>query len=168
MSEIFVTSDTHFFHDYIIKFDPPRPFSTIDEHDEALIENWNSVVRAGDLVIHLGDVFWGNKEKFKSMWPRLAGKKELIVGNHDDIPWLSKGAFFKKVHLWKVLTDFKLVLTHIPMHVSQFHGPHTYGTDFKNVHGHIHSNPAPSEHHINVSVDVTNYTPVNLEELRVK
>ena len=52
--DIWIISDTHFQHENILKFEPTRPGSTIQEHDEALIDNWNSVVKPGDKVYHLG------------------------------------------------------------------------------------------------------------------
>ena len=46
---IYVTSDLHFGHDREFIFGP-RGFKTIQEHDEAIIQNWNSVVTKSDLV----------------------------------------------------------------------------------------------------------------------
>jgi len=37
-----------------------------------------------------------------------------------------------------------------------------------NVHGHIHQNPSPTEFHRCVCVEQINYTPINIEELRVR
>ena len=79
----FFTSDTHFGHANIIKYDG-RPFSSVEEHDEGLITNWNSVVAPGDLVYHLGDVCWHHKElDIDVLLARLHGTKILITGNHD-------------------------------------------------------------------------------------
>lgn len=38
--------------------------------------------------------------------------------------------------------------------------------DVMNVHGHIHQNNSPSHRHINISVEKTDYKPVNIDELR--
>lgn len=51
---IFFTSDTHFGHNNIIKLSN-RPFSSVEEMNEGLIERWNDVVGAEDIVYHLGD-----------------------------------------------------------------------------------------------------------------
>ena len=51
---IFLTSDTHFNNDNIIKY-CNRPFFNHKDMNEALIANWNSVVKPEDTVYHLGD-----------------------------------------------------------------------------------------------------------------
>lgn len=81
MGEIYITSDTHFSHANIIHY-CDRPFETVREMDDALIEKWNSVVTPNDTVWHLGDVFWHHGEAHR-IAPRLNGSKFLIKGNHD-------------------------------------------------------------------------------------
>lgn len=168
---IWVTSDTHFLHTNSLSWetdtgcaDRGKVFPSTPEMDETLIDNWNSVVKPGDKVYHLGDVFMGNKDEFKTLWPRLAGAKRLIVGNHDDIKFLSSGGFFQKVQMWRVFTEFGLILSHVPVHQSALTGRRG---GLKNIHGHIHTNPSPEGPYQCVCVEQTNYTPVNIEELRV-
>ena len=169
MGNIWVTSDTHFGHSNILTFkddlgNPVRDFSSVEEMDEIMVQNWNSVVKAGDKVYHLGDVFFGPKEPFQKLWSRLNGSKRLVVGNHDDIKFLSSGSFFKKVYMWRVFTEFGLILTHTPQHPSALTGKRE---SLVNVHGHIHRNPSPEGPYKCVCVEQTNYFPVNIEELRV-
>ncbi|MBP2235232.1 calcineurin-like phosphoesterase family protein [Sinorhizobium kostiense] len=81
----FYIADTHFCHERILGMQP-RPFSTISEHDEAIIERWNSVVGDEDIIYHLGDVaFQLNKhaDRIREIFSRLKGRKYLIIGNHD-------------------------------------------------------------------------------------
>ena len=54
---IFFTSDLHFGHENVLKFDD-RPFETVEEMDEELIRRWNNKVDKGDLVYVLGDLIW--------------------------------------------------------------------------------------------------------------
>ena len=169
MSNIWVTSDTHFGHKNILHFkdsrgSPIRDFHSVKEMDEYLVNNWNSVVKPGDKVYHLGDVSFGSKEDFKCLWPRLNGSKRLVVGNHDDIKFLSSGGFFKKVMMWRVFTEFGLILTHTPQHQSALTGRRG---GLVNVHGHIHQNPSPEGPYRCVCVEQTDYTPINIEDLRV-
>ena len=55
MCRIWVTSDLHIGHnkEFVYK---ERGFQSIEEHDRALISNWNELVSPDDLVYVLGDV----------------------------------------------------------------------------------------------------------------
>ena len=55
--KIFFTSDLHFGHENVLRFDN-RPFETVEEMDEELINRWNDKVGKGDLVYVLGDLIW--------------------------------------------------------------------------------------------------------------
>jgi len=175
MRDIWVISDTHFGHENILKFkdkdgQPVRDFESVEEMNETMVDRWNSVVKQGDKVYHLGDVFFGSKDNFKTLWPRLNGHKRLIVGNHDDIKFLSSGGFFGKVQMWRIFSEHKLIMSHVPLRQDQFRDNEwTRGEDpdgFINVHGHIHQNPSPEGPYKCVCVEQTNYTPVNIEDLR--
>lgn len=52
---IYYTADQHFGHSNIIRF-CERPFSTVEEMDEVLINNWNETVSDNDIVYILGDL----------------------------------------------------------------------------------------------------------------
>lgn len=175
--DLWITSDTHFCHDNIIQY-CGRPFANAESMNEGLIEQWNSVVKPGDIVYHLGDVTMGvnHRNEFPRIVNRLNGSKRLVVGNHDDIPWLSGGGWFKKVMMWRMFPEFGLLLTHVPVHPSNlrvFVAEVNYeegdvGTVKKtllNVHGHIHQNPSPEGPYKCVCVEQTNYRPVHIEEI---
>jgi len=164
-NNIWVTSDTHFNHHNIVhKFEPPRPFKDVHHMNETIIENWNAVVKPGDKVYHLGDVFFGDKEEFKKLWPRLNGKKRLIVGNHDDVKFLANGSFFEKVMMWRWFDN--LLLSHVPVHPSSIKEARGGVKNSLNVHGHTHFRGSPEGPYKSVCVELTNYTPVNIEELK--
>jgi calcineurin-like phosphoesterase family protein len=175
---IWVISDTHFGHENILKFTDRdgnllrgARFANVQEMNECMLDNWNSVVKPGDRVYHLGDVMMMPKDEFAKLWPKFNGSKRLIVGNHDDIPWLASGGFFKKVQMWRMMPEFGLLLTHVPIHESGLRrgAPDDESAPMlRNVHGHIHHNTSPTSHHVNVSVEAINYTPVNIEDLRIK
>lgn len=87
---VWLTSDTHFFHENILTY-CNRPFASVEEMNKSLIDSWNSVVGENDEVYHLGDICFGNKEKWESIicakkedgsW-LLNGRIHLILGNHD-------------------------------------------------------------------------------------
>jgi calcineurin-like phosphoesterase family protein len=173
MRDIWIISDTHFCHENILNFTNSATgklirgarFVDVEEMNEHMIERWNSVVKQGDIVYHLGDVVMGGgHEWFKKNWPRLHGSKRLVVGNHDDIKFLSSGSFFQKVVESRDFRDMGLLLTHRPQHLSQLWN---YKKDcpMVNVHGHIHENPSPDGPYINVSVEAIDYTPVHIDTI---
>lgn len=173
MSNIWVTSDTHFNHKNILNFHDDegkrvRPFNSVEEMNEVLIERWNEVVKPGDKIYHLGDVFFGPKEWIENNWRKLNGKKRLIVGNHDDIPYIVQQRMFEKVDLWRMFSEFNLLLTHVPVHNSTLYERRFKDKPMINVHGHIHSNASPAGPYVCVCVEQTDYRPVNIEELKVK
>ena len=78
----FFTADTHFGHKNIIKY-CNRPFASLDEMNETLIENWNKVVSLEDTVYILGDFAYCSKTSVEDFLKRLNGEKHLISGNHE-------------------------------------------------------------------------------------
>lgn len=82
MSDIFFTSDSHFGHQKEFLWGP-RGFTSSEEHDEAVIENWNKIVKPDDLVYHLGDVMLGDNEHGMECLKRLNGSIWILTGNHD-------------------------------------------------------------------------------------
>jgi calcineurin-like phosphoesterase family protein len=151
MNRIFLIGDTHFGHSKVIEFEAElRPFKTIQEHDEALVTNWNSVVNPKDTVWHLGDVGFG--VGFFDILPRLHGVKKLVMGNHDRYPTAKYLEHFNSVYGAAKLHDY--ILTHIPIHPDQFYR-------FKgNIHGHLHSSKIDDDRYINVSAEQIGLTPI--------
>ena len=168
---IWVTSDLHYNHAKILTFYDyrgarTRDFDSVDEMNEFLIDRWNSVVRPGDIVYHLGDTFFGDRDKFKRDWPKFNGSKRLIVGNHDDIQFLSSGGFFKKTLFWRMFADHGVIFHHVPLHpLSLFRSKNSDKPMFQ-VHGHTHTMGSPKVGpYTSVCVEMRNYTPVNIEDL---
>jgi calcineurin-like phosphoesterase family protein len=157
MPNLWLISDTHFGHANIIKY-CNRPFSSVEEMDEALVDNWNSVVRQGDKVYHLGDVTMNSKSL--DIMSRLNGRKVLIKGNHD----IQKLKFYTP-HFYDIRGSHELgnyLLTHIPVHESQ-------GYRFNaNIHGHLHDNLINNPWYVNVSVEQIGYTPIAFDEIDAK
>lgn len=163
--EIFFVSDTHFGHANIIKF-ANRPFANVQEMDEALLANWNETVGVGDLVYHLGDVYFGDGWK---SFDRVHGTVELIMGNHDHVRDKPMNRI-NKIHWWKKFIvpnpNHNFICTHAPLHASGLHNHHEPSSPFNNVHGHIHNNDSPPGQYINISVEKTGYKPIHIDELR--
>lgn len=178
--EIFFISDTHFGHakttDGTFTYPdgrPLRPFSSVEEMDETMVENWNRVVREHDKVYHLGDVVI-NKRHLETI-KRLNGSKRLIRGNHDIFKtkeYMEIG--FKEIYGVRVLED--CILSHIPLHDESI--TFRFGV---NIHGHLHGNrvmrsPASWEpeqptsvidpRYFNVSVEQINFTPIAYDDMK--
>ena len=66
----------------MILFDD-RPFLTVSEMDEAIIQNWNRKVKPEDDVWILGDFVFRSRNSPEWYLQKLQGHKHLIVGNHD-------------------------------------------------------------------------------------
>lgn len=171
MRDIWVISDTHFGHRNIIDY-CKRPFKDVQHMNYAIRDNWNSVVKEGDIVYHLGDVYmgWNDKQDIGQFLASLNGRKRLILGNHDEGKDVILHKAFQKIMVWRMFPEFGLLLTHVPVHNSSLYrgatGNEQESPKLLNVHGHIHENPSPSPDHRNVSVEQIGYTPIHIEELR--
>ncbi len=158
--KIFYISDTHFGHENIIKY-CNRPFQNVEEMNERIINNWNSVVGKDDIIYHLGDFAFKNS-KITDLVKRLNGTIYLIKGNHDskNVEYYNKFGFIV-LPTRTLIEDKKLILSHKPI-------PDTdIPKGYINVHGHIHNNPLEGEEFSNklhkcVSVELINYTPIEL------
>lgn len=171
---IHFTSDLHLFHRNILTFQDEagrliRPgFGSIEEMNETIVQNWNSVVRDGDKVYVLGDVTFSYGDEFSQLWSRLRGNKRLLLGNHDDLKSGNQALrhCFKKIGLWRVFHEQEpgFVCSHIPIHPAHFRN-----SDF-NLHGHIHERVVylpgtliPDLRYLNICVEKINYTPVSFD-----
>ena len=76
-------SDIHFGHKNILAFDN-RPFKSIEEHDEFIVNKWNETVSPLDHTYILGDLSYYNVTKTIELMNSLAGSKTLLLGNHDE------------------------------------------------------------------------------------
>jgi calcineurin-like phosphoesterase family protein len=66
---------------------------------EVLINSWNAQVGPTDLVYHLGDFSFHERE-VEAVLHRLNGTKHLILGNHDKPHSSNKGKTPEKYHTW--------------------------------------------------------------------
>lgn len=159
----FFTSDTHFFHENVIKF-CNRPYGSAEHMNEELIKNWNNVVSDKDHLWFLGDFSFGTAQQTEEILSRLNGLKHLITGNHDrkgrcqKLDW---SKYFVDQHDYYRLkvNGEKFVLCHFPLA--------SWERGYYNLHGHWHS--TPDNYHSkwmqhDVGVDMNNYTPLLMED----
>jgi len=160
MNNVFMTSDLHFVHKQIIDYEN-RPFRNVDEMNETLVINWNSVVdSATDKVFVLGDFCFGGIERTKEFLRRLNGYKILVKGCHDPYSVsLFMDSGFKEVYEYPIIYDQYYMLSHKPLYVSS-------AMPYANIHGHTHGNSFDHVQSVNVSVEVTEYKPLNFEYIK--
>ena len=150
--KVYITADHHFCHTNIIKY-CNRPFSSVEEMNEQMIERWNRIVSEEDLVFHLGDFALANTTDLRMIRDRLHGTIFLILGNHDRKTKMNNAGII--VLPTDEIRCHNLVLTHRPL--AAIPDKHV------NVHGHIHEKQA-SGIRINASVDMTNFKPISIEK----
>lgn len=152
-------SDTHFSHRNIIRY-AGRPFHSVDEMDQKLIENWNGHIAPQDTVFFLGDFGLGTVDFLTSLCSQLHGQKICIRGNHDGTP-----AKMQKIGFALVLESafvkigrHTVELVHIPSYPSPSH--------FQ-LHGHVHEKRPNQlvDRQLNLSVEVWDYKPVSEKTL---
>jgi calcineurin-like phosphoesterase family protein len=155
------TSDHHFGHARIIEL-ANRPFSCVQEMDEVMRERWNSIVRPGDTVFHLGDFAFADHETYLQ---RLNGQKRLTLGNHDHKNRVRKAKGWNTIDslLHVTVADIPLVLCHYALRVwnRSHHGAiHLYG--------HSHGNLPGDSQSCDVGVDCWSFAPVSLDEIKAR
>ena len=169
---IWFTSDLHFNHTNILKYEPvSRPFETVEEMNEVLIENWNRHVDEDDTIYVLGDLCMGKDTDIPAILERLNGHIILIRGNHDgskrrkiyekhgieikDIAYLPyKGRYF--------------VMCHFPIASEEFlEMVRVDNSEVIMLYGHIHSNAKKGyvDGTFHVGVDTNELRPVSIEEI---
>jgi calcineurin-like phosphoesterase family protein len=173
-TNVWFTSDTHYGHKNIIKY-CSRPFKDAQEMDEILIQNWNQVVKPGDVVYHLGDFTLNDLPIARDYRSRLAGNIHLVYGNHDK--WVKKlntlkthpigvdVAGFQWLGPYKEIKvgDQKIILCHYAMEVwnRSHHGSWM-------LHGHSHGTLRKdrTKRRMDVGVDPNNYRPLSFDEIK--
>lgn len=180
----FFTADQHFCHNNIIKY-CSRPFEDTTEMNKVLIERHNLIVSKDDTVYFLGDIGMGNQHKIAECIQQLNGRKILIQGNHDR--WsktkLHDQFGFDEVHRSLTLfnPDFLIgtpwnmvVMAHDPVN-SLFIAREYSGNEVLILNGHIHDldyqtvdEGCINRYSINVGVDVFEYYPMSINDIRVR
>lgn len=157
----FVTADPHFGHDNVIQY-CKRPFKNSKEMDKQLIKNFNEVVREQDDLFILGDFSLKQPKYFHyytEIFGRIRGKVHIVAGNHEELKfynYIKAGA--TSFHFPYIeIEDFILV-----------HDPALSQVDRTRVFlvGHIHDLFVTQKNCINVGVDVHDFKPLSMDQIR--
>lgn len=183
---IWFTSDTHYNHKNIVRGTTgweisegnqrTRDFDTLEEHNDVIVNNINSLVKENDILYHLGDWSFGGHINIKTFRERLNCKNiHLIFGNHDqhiepiNSPYrdlFSSCQHYKELSLrvdrkWQQFKKVNIILSHYAMRVwnKSHHGAlHIYG----HSHGTLPDNGTRS---MDVGIDTNNLYPYHLDEI---
>jgi calcineurin-like phosphoesterase family protein len=147
----------YFGHTNIIKY-CDRPFSNVEEMDEALIYNWNKCVSDTDTIYHLGDFAFRSAQTYLD---RLNGYIRFVRGNHEK-PLLNI-LDLRDIPYMRIIKPEKttITLSHCCMRVwDKSHFDHWH------LYGHSHGTLPPIGKSMDVGVDCNNYSPVSLDYIK--
>lgn len=177
---IHFTSDHHFGHARIIEL-ANRPFDSVEEMNEAMIERWNSAVAFDDSVIHLGDIVMGTFVDNVELLGRLNGQIYLVPGNHDRVSdnyhhrneaarqrfhdmYLRHCVILPEEYAM-IIAGQLVTLSHYPFSDERY--PDSCPMDIGQwlIHGHVHDEWQIQDRQINVGVDVWDFYPVSMDTI---
>lgn len=158
MAKVRFISDLHLGHKSICNFagHARGDCRNVDEHDEWIVKQWNSVVSKNDLVWVLGDVAF-NKHKLPLL-NRMKGNKHLILGNHDKFSLDMYRPYFNRIHGFQKYKG--IWLSHAPIHSQELRG-------LPNVHGHLHLDKVNDPRYLCVSVEHVHGRPISFDEIKI-
>lgn len=79
-----LVADLHLGDDAVLEY-TDRPFASVAEMDDALVDGWNRVVDDGDRVVFLGDLAEPSEPTTVRRWlRRLRGDVVFVAGDHDE------------------------------------------------------------------------------------
>ena len=166
-----------------VPIDQTRPFDTLEQMNDRIVEGLNASIGEDDILFHMGDFSFGGFENIEIFRNRINCKNiHLILGNHDHHILKNKGgvrSFFKSVN--------SLLTLEVEMYKEDKKDPkvaHTFElshypiTSWKNMnngvmhlHGHVHLNPNlrmssnNKGRYMDVGMDGNNMNPISLEEV---
>jgi calcineurin-like phosphoesterase family protein len=186
--KLWFTSDTHYNHSNICRSTTnwtnaerlTRDFKSLEDMNDALVNNINEVVGENDILFCLGDWSFGGFESIKEFRDRIICKNiHLVLGNHDEKIAKNKEniqSIFSSVNHYihldlrrpsdrgKGLVDkYTFILMHFP--IASWDG---MSRGIIHLHGHVHLPPhqrVGNGKSLDVGVDGNNMMPISLDEV---
>lgn len=165
-TRVFFTSDTHFGHSKLLTF-YKTPFSSIEERDNLIIKNWNSVIEKEDVVFHMGDFSVACPTKrLVSIIYSLNGRIYLCEGSHD------KDSIREGRRIFSGISDtYYLKYCGAEIFMSHFNHkvwPKSHYNSWQ-IHGHSHNGldlyNEKEGKILDACIDGSNYTPLSFEQV---
>lgn len=160
INNIWLSSDWHYAHSNIVRY-AERPFKDVDEMNEALIVNYNSLVSDKDIVFFLGDIAFGG-DNVQMILGRMKGNIHYILGNHDKryVDIIKRRCTTVNDLLDIEIDSIPITLCHYAMRVwnkSHF--------DSWNLVGHSHARLEPIGKQWDVGVDNNGFKPLSFADI---
>ena len=135
----------------------------MEENDKALMGAFAHLTEK-DVIIHLGDVCFGNVDRTLAWLAKLPCRKLLLPGNHDLRHFRELSRVYSPLpDLCEIAiegTGLKAVLCHYPL--EEWDGAFRGALHF---HGHVHGRRPSKRRREDVGVDAQGFRPVLLAEL---
>ena len=185
------TSDLHFGHRMLVER-RVRPFETLEEMDECIVQLWNETVSPADEAWILGDLVMHPVEENLLTVSRLNGRKILVPGNHD-MCWVGSESRRPQALKWQMryrhiaglhaivdsgprsypvhrIAGVDMALSHFPYtedHTAVPRHPEHRLRDEGGwlLHGHLHDMWRKHQKQINVGVDAWDMRPVHADSI---
>ncbi len=186
--QLFTTSDTHYNHSNICSAttnwkdaeDKTRDFASLEEMNEAIVNNINDKVGEDDVLFHLGDWSFGGFENIEEFRKRIKCKNiHLILGNHDHHILKNKSGIqrlFSSINHYVdldvrrpspkikgVIDRFRFILCHYPIASWD-----SMNEGVIHLHGHVHlpkHQRVGNGRSLDVGVDGNDLEPISLDEI---
>ena len=150
----------------------PRGFDNIYDMNEAIIKNFNNIIKSEDDLYLLGDTFLGDNEQGIKLFHQIPGKIHLIWGNHctDSRKKIMSDSFnvVEVCGYADVIKEngYHFYLSHYPTATTNFDIEKPLKARILALGGHTHSKnlfePCGS---YNVAIDAHNNMPVSIDEI---
>lgn len=176
---IYFTSDWHLGHRNIIDY-CNRPFSSVEEMNETIIDNMNSIANEEDQLIVVGDICMGKIGETLPLLDRINAMIYLVPGNHDRVHPMNKPKTLRRF-VPEYLKYMNIGNTHSNIWGSfnVCHFPYTGDSQDADryeewrmpqsstpiVCGHVHDAWKIKDNQINVGVDAWDFMPVSIETI---
>lgn len=161
------TSDQHFGHAKIIGY-CNRPFQTVEEMDQCMIDRWNAQVDSQDEVFVVGDFSFHDRKRTEEITKTLKGRKTLFVGNHDQ---RKTKTYWRSMGFHEVLDNREVLLYGIDSHVYVSHIPIFEHRLPYQICGHVHDRYTVKSYVtsrrvlVNVGVDRWQFSPIHSDQI---
>lgn len=165
------TADLHLCHTRPFIYEP-RGFNSVKEMNDAIVRNFQEVIKWDDKLYILGDLMLNDNDGGLRLLRQIPGEKYIIYGNHDttaridlyktmpNATCLGLAAYYKH-------DGFNFFLSHYPTATSNFDDNKTLKARVHNLSGHTHSKELwdARTNSYNVALDAHNNYPVSIEDI---